>query len=158
MSADATEQPSTSSRVSADGRRVLVAVHHAAMRRLTLELVRQEHPQWFVDALVDGEMVPDAIRRVRPDVLVVDDGDFPSCCRAAIDAFPPSRVVVVGIEPDRSYEAAAFRAGAGAWVARDRLAEDLGPTLCNVLGRDDASPNHDHDLLERRVVDPAQSR
>ena len=40
-------------------------------------------------------MLPAAIIRFRPDFLVVDAGDFPACCQAAIDAFPRDRVVVI---------------------------------------------------------------
>lgn len=112
---------------------VLVAIRHPTMRRFALELARREHPDWVATEPETAEMLVAAVSRVDPDVLVVDDGDFPSCCEAAIAAFPPSRVVVVGIEPDGAYEAAAFRAGAGAWVARDRVGEELGAVLRDVL-------------------------
>lgn len=113
---------------------VLVAVRHHAMRRFSLELVRHEHQCWVAMEPEEGELLADTLRRLDPDVLIVDDGDFPACCRSAIDAFPPSRVVVVGLEPDRAYEAAAFRAGAGAWVPRERVGEDLGAVMREVLG------------------------
>ena len=133
---------------------VLVAVRHPAMRHFTLELIQREHQCWITSEPQADEMLVDAIARVDPDVLVVDDGDFPSCCRAAIDAFPRNRVVVVGIEPDHSYEEAAFRAGAGAWVARDRVAEDLGPVMRGVLGCRHAPcpPNHDGSAARRRAA------
>lgn len=67
------------------------------MRRFSLELVRREHQYWVAMEPEDGELLADALRRLEPDVLVVDDGDFPACCRPAIEAFPPSRVVVVGL-------------------------------------------------------------
>ena len=44
--------------------------------------------------------------RLEPDLLVVDDRDFPECCVAALLAFPPERAIVIrapwswGIEPD----------------------------------------------------------
>ena len=114
--------------------RVLVAIRHTAMRAFTLELIRREHSCWEATALEDGELLAGVLRRINPDVLVVDDGDFPSCCQAAIAAFPRSRVVVVGTEPDHAYRAAAFRAGAGAWVAREDVGEQLGPVMRQVLG------------------------
>ena len=113
---------------------VLVAIRHPTMRSFTLELIRREHQCWQSAALEDGELLVDALRRVNPDVLVVDDGDFPSCCQAAIAAFPRSRVVVLGTEPDQAYRAAAFRAGAGAWVAREDVGDQLGPVMRRVLG------------------------
>ena len=114
--------------------RVLVAIRHPAMRAFTLELIRREHHCWRATALEDGELLVDALPRLNPDVLVVDDGDFPSCCQAAIAAFPPSRVVVLGTEPDHAYRADAFRKGAGAWVAREDVGEQLGPVMRQVLG------------------------
>ena len=123
---------------------MLVAVRHSAMRRFTLELLRREHACWAAEAPADGELLVDALARMQPDVLVVDDGDFPACCRAAIDAFPPSRVVVVGTEPDRSYQRAAYRAGAGAWVPRERVGEQLGPVMREVLGCRHAPCPPDH--------------
>lgn len=128
-----TELTTESPREHQGSQRVLVAVRHATMRRLTVELIRYEHQGWTALAPRDGELLADALRRLQPDVLVVDDGDFPACCLAAIAAFPPSRVVVVGTEPDRAYEAAALRAGAGAWVPRERVGETLGAVLRIVL-------------------------
>lgn len=113
--------------------RVLVAVRHPTMRRFTLELLARDHGRWVALEPNDGDMLANAIVSTAPDVLVVDDGDFPACCRAAIAAFPPSRVVVVGTEPDGAYEAAAFRAGAGAWLPRERVGEDLRRLLREAL-------------------------
>jgi DNA-binding NarL/FixJ family response regulator len=134
VSADAVEPDQGGCPVCDGTPRVLVAVRHPVMRRFTLELVRRDHQCWIATEPEEQELLVDAIRRLDPDVLVVDDGDFPACCRAAIAAFPRSRVVVVGTEPDRAYEAAAFRAGAGAWVPRERVGEDLGPVMRAVLG------------------------
>lgn len=134
MPADAVEPDRGTCPVCAGTPLVLVAVRHHAMRRFSLELVRQEHQCWVAMAPEEGELLADALRRLEPDVLMVDDGDFPACCRSAIQAFPPSRVVVVGLEPDRAYEQAAFRAGAGAWVPRERVGEDLGAVMREVLG------------------------
>lgn len=133
MSADAVE-PGQGCPVCDGSPRVLIGVRHAVMRRFAVELVRREHRCWVATEPEEGELLADAIRRLDPDVLVVDDGDFPACCRAAIAAFPRARVVVVGTEPDDAYEAAAFRAGAGAWVPRERVGEALGTVMREVLG------------------------
>ncbi len=114
--------------------RVLVAIHHPGMRHLTQELLRREHHCWVASELADGEPLGHILRRLHPDLLVVDASDFPACCRAAIAAFPPDRVIVIGPEPDHAYESAARRNGAGAWIPREHVGEELGPAMRHVLG------------------------
>src|SRR3546814_15998022 len=79
-------------------------------------------------------MLPSAIDRFRPDLLVVDAGDFPACCQAAIDAFPRDRVVVIGPEPDPRYGASALAQGAAACVTRDTVGDELVPAILAALG------------------------
>ena len=123
--------------------RVLVAVRHPVMRRYAAELLARECGCWASSDVDAGEMLPDAIDRFRPDLLVVDSGDFPACCQAAIDAFPRDRVVVIGPEPDPSYGAAALANGAAACVTRDNVGEELVPTMRAILGcRHDHCPPH----------------
>ena len=114
--------------------RVLVAVRHPVMRQYATELLARECGCWVSSGVGDGEMLPDAIGRFHPDLLVVDSGDFPACCRAAIDAFPRERVVVVGPEPDPAYGAAAIANGAAACVTRDDVGEELVPAMRAILG------------------------
>jgi DNA-binding NarL/FixJ family response regulator len=114
--------------------RVLVAIRHPVMRRYAAELLARECGCWASSDVTAGEMLPEAIDRLRPDLLVVDAGDFPACCQAAIDAFPRDRVVVVGPEPDPSYGVAALADGAAACIARDDVGEELIPTMRAILG------------------------
>ena len=123
---------------------VLVAVQHGGMRRFTLELLRREHRCRVAEPEPD-ELLAASLSRLEPDLLVVDDRDFPECCRAALAAFPPEQVVVIGPEPDRGYEALAFRNGAGAWIPRERVGEDLAPAIKGLLRR--------HHLLGHERVD-----
>jgi len=113
--------------------RVLIAIRHAPMRRLTGRVLEQDRPPWTIEELHDDEMLVDAIRRVAPDVLVVDTGDFPACCHSALTTFPPDRVIVIGPEPEAAYRLAALSEGAGAWVARDRIADDAAAVLRALL-------------------------
>lgn len=113
--------------------RVLVAIRHSAMRRFTRELLARDHGCWDAAAIGLGEALGPALARCHPDLLVVDAADFPACC-PALGRFPPGRVIVVGREPDRSYRAVALSAGAGGWVPRERIAEDLGPAMRGALG------------------------
>lgn len=114
--------------------RVLVAVRHPVMRRYAAELLCREGGCWTSSDVLAEEMLPAALERFRPDVLVVDAGDFPACCQEVIDAFPRDRVVVIGPEPDPSYGAAALANGAAACVTRDNVGAELVPTVRSVLG------------------------
>jgi len=113
--------------------RVLVAIGHPGMREFTRELLEREFDCW-VAAEVDRASACAAIGRRHPDLVVLDAADFPSCGRAALGSFPLNRVIVIGPEPDASYRKAALAGGAGAWISRDRVGEDLGAELRRVLG------------------------
>lgn len=42
--------------------------------------------------------------------------------------------MVIGPEPDSAYRLAALAQGAGAWISRDRVGEELGPEMRRMLG------------------------
>ncbi|HET6953707.1 MAG TPA: hypothetical protein VFI47_25255 [Acidimicrobiales bacterium] len=113
---------------------VLVAIRHPVMRRWTCELLASEHGCWRVEQPADGEMVAEAVARAHPALVVVDSVDFPACCRAALRALPAGRVVVVGPEPDRAYRSRALGLGAGGWVCRDHVGEELSAAMRGALG------------------------
>ncbi len=108
------------------------------MSGLTCELLARELG-WSIREVGPGEMLVDAIGRERPDAIVVDAGDFPACCTAALEAFPRDRVIVVGPEPDERYRTVALGNGAASWVARDQLGDELVTELRAVLGHEAAS-------------------
>lgn len=113
---------------------MLNAIRHPYMRRWSEELLDTESGCWTL-ARTDGtEMVADAIRRCAPAVVVVDTIDFPACCQAALNSLPPERVIVVGPEPDPAYRSAAVSLGAGGWVSRDHLGDELAAALRTALG------------------------
>ena len=111
-----------------------MAVRHPVMRRYTAELLARECGCWAASDVTAGEMLPDALDRFEPDLLVVDAGDFPACCQAALDAFPRDHVIVIGPEPDPGYGAAALTDGAAACIAREDVGEQLVSTMRAVLG------------------------
>ena len=113
---------------------VVVAIRHPVMRRWSGELLASEHGCWTVAQPAAGEMLADAIERTRPALVVVDAVDFPACCQAALRALPPERVIVVGPEPDRAYRARALALGAGGWVCRDHVGEELSGAMRAALG------------------------
>lgn len=125
--------------------RVLVAIRHPAMRRFTRELLERDHGCWVATAAGLEEPLEVALARTRPDLLIVDAADFPGCCRAALERFPSDRVVVVGPEPDLSYRHAALAAGAGGWLPRERVDQELGLAMRAALGcHHDPCPSGDH--------------
>lgn len=113
---------------------VLVALTHPLMCRWTRDLLATQKGCWTTVAREPGEMVVTAMERTYPDVVVVDSLDFPACCRAALDALPPERVIVIGPEPDGAYRKAALAQGAGGWVSRDHLGGDLSTALWELVG------------------------
>lgn len=113
---------------------VLVAIRHPVMRRWTGELLAAEHGCWAVVQPDAGELLVDAIAREAPDLVIVDSVDFPACCRAALRSLPSERVIVIGPEPDREYRSRALALGAGGWVCRDHVGEELSGAMRAALG------------------------
>ncbi len=114
--------------------RVLIVMRHPAMLRLTRELLEREFGCWVATEARSGPRVARLFQRHAPDLVVIDAADFPACCLGALAGFPRARVIVIGPEPDASYRAAALSNGAGAWLPRERVGEDLGRELRRVLG------------------------
>lgn len=114
--------------------RVVVAIRHGGMRRLTEDLLHRECSCWTAADIPYDELLADTLRREHPDVIVLDGIDFPACCRAALAAFPRERIVVIGSEPDGAYAAAALHHGAGAWITRERVADELVGAMREILG------------------------
>jgi DNA-binding NarL/FixJ family response regulator len=72
-----------------------------------------------------------ALRRHRPDVLIIDERLIDSTEHVLSGLGPRSqlvRVIVLGMIDDPAYAARAQRLGADAWVAKDRAADEL-PSL-----------------------------
>lgn len=112
---------------------VVVAVAHPALRRLTLELLEQDTTRWQLHPVTDRGDLAATVTPAGPDLVVLDDEDISWCCQLHPD-FARQHVIVIGPEPDPAYERAARGAGAGAWLCRDRVGEDLIPSMRSVLG------------------------
>lgn len=113
---------------------VLVAIRHGVMRCWTGELLASEHGCWTVVEPGAGEMLADAITRTSPSLVIVDSIDFPACCQAALRTLPPEHVIVIGPEPDRAYRSRALALGAGGWVCRDHVGDELSAAMRAALG------------------------
>lgn len=114
--------------------RVLIVMRHPVMLQLARELLEREFGCWVATDARTGSQVARVLRRHAPDLVVIDGADFPACCLGPLADFPRARVIVIGPEPDASYRAAALAHGAGAWLPRERVGEDLGRELRRVLG------------------------
>ncbi len=108
--------------------RVLVAVAYPPMRQMLAAFLERDTHCWSATSTTLAELAG-AIDRHHPDVVIVGAAEFPRCCQAEFGGFPAARVVVIGHEPDRAYRAAAFRGGAGGWVAADAVGDELNTQL-----------------------------
>jgi len=116
---------------------VLVVAHHS-MRDLIVELLHRDHRRWVVSA-IDSVSDLDDTASSHPDLVIVDTADFAAVRRQLPATFAPARVVVIGPEPDPAYHKAALQCGAGAWLSRDRVAEELCDALRSTLARANGS-------------------
>ena len=123
---------------------VLLAMRHPAMLKFTRELLEREFGCWIATETDTGDRLAATIDQVVPDLVVMDAGDVVHCCRAALERMPGGRVIVIGPEPDASYRAAAVTGGAGAWLPRERIGEELASEMRRVLGcvHDPCPPGH----------------
>jgi DNA-binding NarL/FixJ family response regulator len=114
--------------------RVLVVMRHPAMLRFTRQLLERECGCWVATEVHSGSSLTDALDELRPDLLVIDAADYPTCCATALGHISRGRVVVIGPEPDHAYRDLALANGASAWLARDDVADKLGTVMRRVLG------------------------
>jgi hypothetical protein len=112
---------------------IAVAVEHDALRQLIVVLLSRDDVTWGVCPCVVTDVAETAAAH-SADVAVVATSDFPASCVDLLDVLPRSKVIVIGPEPEVAYERAARDAGAGAWISRDRIGEDLLDALHTVLG------------------------
>lgn len=112
---------------------MLIAITHPVMRRLILELLNREQGSWAA-SLLDDDLAP-ALLALRPDLVILDSADLRHFGSDGLIGFSRKQIVVVGPEPDVAYLNAALGRGAGAWVARDELADQLGPAMRRALAQ-----------------------
>jgi DNA-binding NarL/FixJ family response regulator len=112
--------------------RVLLADREGAARHALASLVRSVPGVALVAEAGTLEEIAEAIRRVRPHMIVIDDRLVAASGAHVLagtgPAPEPMRVVVVGVDDDPAFAERARRLGAEAWVAKDR-ADDQLPAL-----------------------------
>ena len=109
--------------------RVLLADREGAARRALAGLLKSLPRVAMVAEAGTREEIAAAMRRMRPDVLVIDDRlvmGSGSHVLAGTGPVPgPVRVIVVGVDDDPAFAARARRLGAEAWIAKDRADDQL---------------------------------
>jgi two-component system nitrate/nitrite response regulator NarL len=101
--------------------RVLMADSQPLFRDSLARAVAQRRSLEVVAELGEAEALPAALERARPDVAVIDDallGGTP------LDA-APTRVVLLGGEPEPARAFAAIEAGAAGYLSRDSSADSM---------------------------------
>jgi NarL family two-component system response regulator LiaR len=90
-----------------------------------------------VASVSSGLEAVDAVRRLRPDVLVADlmmpDIDGLEVCRRVKRLIPETAVVIITAYADPAVSAAALRDGASAFIPKHVVAETLGRTIERVF-------------------------
>ncbi|HKH18590.1 MAG TPA: hypothetical protein VKA57_13775 [Solirubrobacteraceae bacterium] len=109
--------------------RILLVDRRGFSRSALAGLLRSISGVQLLGETVDGDALGGALVAQRPDVLIVDDRVLPVVL--ANDHAAGLRLIVVGVDDDPGYAARAARAGAEAWVEKDRAASLLPPLLWN---------------------------
>ena len=130
---------------------VVVAVPHRGMRELIVELLNRDRDHWAVSE-VESLSELDSNALSSPDLVIVDTADFAGCCRQLPANLALARVVVIGPEPDPAYRHAALHCGAGAWLSRERVAEEL----CDALRSARACACESHPAPADRIPKPIE--
>ena len=116
--------------------RVLLADDYAEIVTAVGRLLAQDCE--VVGSVADGAALPDAVRRLRPEVIVVDlnmpNVNGLEACRRIRQSHPEIRVIVLTAANDDTIRQAAFAAGAAAFVVKQSIARDLLPAINQVCG------------------------
>jgi two-component system response regulator DesR len=109
--------------------RVLLADREGTVRNSIEEVLRRLASVSCVSVVGSREDLASALRRTRPDVLVIDDRLLNAADQALVSSGSPLRVIVVGVIDEPAFTARALRLGAEAWIAKDRADEELGQLM-----------------------------
>jgi two-component system response regulator DesR len=114
------------------GMRVLLADREGAVRNSIEDVLRRLASVSCVGVVGSRDDLASAVRRTRPDVLVIDDRLLAAGDHVLVRSGPlakPLRVIVVGVIDEPAFAARALRLGAEAWIAKDRADEELAQLM-----------------------------
>ena len=115
----------------------LVVDDHAIVRLGLKQLLAEFYPHATVTEAASGEEALRLIDQVRWDLLIVDvnlpDRNGLDVLKAATHRPLPIPVVVLTLHPEAQYAVRALKAGAAAYLTKDRAPQELSKAIARVL-------------------------
>jgi DNA-binding NarL/FixJ family response regulator len=112
----------------AESARVLLADIPGSARRAIAGLVADIPGATLAGQVDSPEQIPDALRRVNANVLVIDDRLLRDDRNPMADGGPlpqDVRLIVLGMDDSAAFPARALRLGAEAWISKDAADDAL---------------------------------
>ncbi len=133
--------------------RILIADDHAIVRRGLKQILTEEYPTVYIEEAEDAEVL---VAKVTRDVwdIVISDLSMPG--RSGLDALrqirqlkPELPVIIMSIHPEDQYAIRVLKAGAYAFLGKDRVHDELIPAIKTIIrGRKYITPSIAEKLLE----------
>jgi DNA-binding NarL/FixJ family response regulator len=142
--------------------RIVIADDHGMVRSGVRRVLEAESDLEVVGEAADGETAAGLIRRLQPDVAVIDiampGGSGLEVIRWVWEAGLPTRMVVLSIYKNDAYVYQAFTAGARAYVLKPTLTPNLLEAVRTVC-RDEyyLSPKIDSPFIRSLVAEMVRS-
>ena len=115
--------------------RILVADDHQGIRDTVVNLLRRDFE--VLETVADGRALLDAVKRLKPDLCVVDISmPFVNGIEAASQLKTngnPPKLIFLTIHEDEDFVSAALKTGAEGYVIKERIAADLIFAIKEVL-------------------------
>jgi len=116
--------------------RILVADDHKGIRETVVHLLNREFD--VLETVNDGRALIEAVRRLHPDLCVVDVSmpiisGIEAAAKLKKNGDPP-KLIFLTIHDDQDFVDEAFNAGADGYVIKGRMAADLILAVKAVLG------------------------
>jgi len=133
---------------------VVLVDDHPAILRQSIQLISEEFE--VIDTLDDGRELLDAVRKLAPELIVLDI-TLPGLSGIEValrlkKTRCPAKIIFLTIHADPDYAQRAFETGASGYVVKPRLASDLVPALKAALeGKRFVSPCSE--LAEVKISD-----
>ena len=117
--------------------KILVVDDHALMRRGTLALLDGEEDLCVVGEAGDGREALEQVRRLSPDVVIMDitmpQLDGIEATRAIVTEYPETKIIALSIHGGKRFVENMLQAGAAGYVLKDSVPEELVDAVRAVL-------------------------